>query len=305
MSELWPSLPTDGKRVVKPEPTAADMLAKLHATSRIPPADLVGKLDKGYGALDYLGHAAVTDILLATDPLWDWEPVAWTDRGMPAVVLDKDGWPVGMWIRLTVHGHARLGYGTCRPGKEEAIKELIGDALRNAAMRFGVGLSLWAKEEWSDLAEDSRVEERPQPPTTRGRTNSANVVSAEENEPRPGNNSPTLPMASDSQPAPPRRRAKSEPLLKQDQALAKQAGDLGLDDETRRDVIHAITKGRTRSGKDLEPAEVIWVATAYEELASGVVELRYDPDGTPRIGKPRPLVGNNPGPTDRFDDEPF
>lgn len=282
------------------EPTAPDLLARLHLDTRRPRPDLVGKVDKGYATLDYLGHAAVTDLLLVHDPAWSWEPVAWTERGLPAVVLDKDGWPVGMWIRLTVHGHARLGYGTCPSGKADAIKELIGDALRNAAMRFGVGLSLWAKEEWSDVeaaAEDSRVE---------GRT--LTVTSGEvheENAPRPGNIH-SLPGPSDSDvarhPAATRRRKASEPVLPKDQALAKQAADLDIDDQTRRDVIHAITKGRTTSGKDLEPHEVIWVATAYEELAASIVELRYDPDGTPRLGKPRPLVGNNPGPPG---DEPF
>jgi len=97
---------------------------------------------------------------------------------------------------------------------------------------------------------------------------------------------------------PERTPSRRTPVLPKDQALAKQAADHGIDDETRGDVIHAITKGRTRSGKDLEPHEVIWVATAYEELAAGVVDLRYDPDGTPRLGKPRVPAGNNPGPTD-------
>lgn len=91
--------------------------------------------------LDYVGHAALTDRLLDADPEWNWEPVATNQDGSP--VLDKDG---GMWIRLTVCGVTRLGYGDSE-GKTgpAATKERIGDALRNAAMRFGAALDLWHK----------------------------------------------------------------------------------------------------------------------------------------------------------------
>lgn len=93
--------------------------------------------------LDYVGHAALTDRLLDTDPLWSWEPVAFRD-GLPA--FDATG---GLWIKLTVCGVTRLGYGHAAakpqmdPGSRE--KEVIGDALRNAAMRFGAALDLWHK----------------------------------------------------------------------------------------------------------------------------------------------------------------
>ncbi len=91
--------------------------------------------------LDYVGHAALTDRLLDADPAWTWEPVAIGDSGLP--VMDPMG---GMWIRLTVCGVTRLGYGN-PDGKTggNAIKEVIGDALRNAAMRFGAALDLWHK----------------------------------------------------------------------------------------------------------------------------------------------------------------
>lgn len=93
--------------------------------------------------LDYVGHAALTDRLLDADPMWSWEPAALMD-GLPA--FDKSG---GLWIKLTVCGVTRLGYGhaapkpTQDPGARE--KEVIGDALRNAAMRFGAALDLWHK----------------------------------------------------------------------------------------------------------------------------------------------------------------
>lgn len=93
--------------------------------------------------LDYVGHAALTDRLLDVDPLWTWEPLAYRD-GLPA--FDETG---GLWIKLTVCGHTRLGYGHAEKSTYKDIgsreKEVIGDALRNAAMRFGAALELWHK----------------------------------------------------------------------------------------------------------------------------------------------------------------
>lgn len=91
--------------------------------------------------LDYVGHAAVTNRLLDVDPMWNWEPLALGPNGLPA--LDAEG---GMWIRLTVAGVTRLGYGDAGQKKgPDAMKERIGDALRNAGMRFGMALELWHK----------------------------------------------------------------------------------------------------------------------------------------------------------------
>lgn len=99
--------------------------------------------------LDYVGHAALTDRLLDTDPFWTWEPCAYGPDGLPA--FDKTG---GLWIRLTVCGHTRLGYGNASSGGMKTDgnreKEVIGDALRNAAMRFGAALDLWHKGQLHD-----------------------------------------------------------------------------------------------------------------------------------------------------------
>lgn len=93
--------------------------------------------------LDYVGHAALTFRLLETDLNWNWEPLAFDADGFPK--LDNRG---GLWIKLTVLGVSRMGYGSA-PGKNQSepdtLKELIGDALRNAAMRFGCALDLWHK----------------------------------------------------------------------------------------------------------------------------------------------------------------
>lgn len=96
--------------------------------------------------LDYVGHAALTDRLLSVDLAWDWEPLAKTPEGLP--LFDKSG---GLWIKLTVCGVTRLGYGNAVESTFKEVgsreKEVIGDALRNAAMRFGAALDLWHKGE--------------------------------------------------------------------------------------------------------------------------------------------------------------
>jgi len=105
--------------------------------------------------LDYVGHAALTDRLLDADPNWNWEPV--TETGLPSLDQNK-----GMWIKLTVCGVTRLGYGHAE-GKQggDAIKEVIGDALRNAAMRFGAALDLWHKGDLHGPDDDAPNEPAP------------------------------------------------------------------------------------------------------------------------------------------------
>lgn len=97
--------------------------------------------------IDFVGHAHVTDRLLSVDPAWSWEPVAWSDQGTPAIGTSINGRDAVMWIRLTVAGVTRPGVGSAPADSHEIEKQLIGDALRNAAMRFGVALDLWAKAE--------------------------------------------------------------------------------------------------------------------------------------------------------------
>lgn len=109
--------------------------------------------------LDYVGHAALTDRMLDVDAAWSWEPVAFDERGLPA--FDHDG---GLWIKLTIDGVTRMGYGDA-DGKTggNARKEAIGDALRNAAMRFGAALDLWHK---GDLHLDGEGDEQGQSDST-------------------------------------------------------------------------------------------------------------------------------------------
>lgn len=84
------------------------------------------------------------------------------DNGLPA--FDRNG---GLWISLTVCGVTRFGYGDA-DGKTggNAVKEAIGDALRNAAMRFGAALDLWHK---GDLHIAEETPEQVETDTPEGR----------------------------------------------------------------------------------------------------------------------------------------
>jgi hypothetical protein len=113
--------------------------------------------------LDYVGHAALTDRLLDADPAYICEPMAIGQNGLP--VIDDCG---GLWVRLTVCGVTRMGYGSAerKPLDKtggDRIKELIGDALRNAAMRFGAALDLWHKGDLHILEDDDGNAAKPAP----------------------------------------------------------------------------------------------------------------------------------------------
>jgi len=107
------------------------------------PKEQIQKLPTGGLQLDYVSHAWVTDRLLQVDPAWTWEPVAFDADGLPK--FDENG---GLWIKLTVCGVTRYGYGEPQGrDKFDARKGAISNALRVAACRFGVALDLWAKEQ--------------------------------------------------------------------------------------------------------------------------------------------------------------
>lgn len=92
--------------------------------------------------LDYVGHADVTDRLLDVDPAYTWRPFTGDElMGIPPAFRDA-----GLWGWLTVAGVTRPCFGDAQ-GKTgaNAVKEAIGDLLRNGSMRYGVALELWAK----------------------------------------------------------------------------------------------------------------------------------------------------------------
>lgn len=109
------------------------------------PPESIGKLPRAGITLDFAGHAVVTDRLLTVDPEWTWEPFAKNEHGAPYIAVR--GNVATMWIRLTIAGVTRPGVGSVDSSTFDVEKQLISDAIRNAAMRFGVALDLWSKEE--------------------------------------------------------------------------------------------------------------------------------------------------------------
>lgn len=127
----------------------SDILAKYG----VPDPKIVGKLPKGNTMLDFVGHADVTKMLIEIDPNWTWEPVAFDEQGLPAYRVENGYAHMAGW--LTIHGIRRLGIGSVQHNKQDLLKELCSDFIRNAAMRFGICLALWTKQEWDDLGDKS------------------------------------------------------------------------------------------------------------------------------------------------------
>jgi hypothetical protein len=172
MTDKAPTKPT-GLALLR-EPFPANQISKLPKATKRQTDEVRADFKKGIRCqlcgqwhhpdavhLDYVGHAALTDRLLDCDLAWNWEPVATREDGTPA--FDANG---GMWIKLTVCGQTRLGYGH-PDGKTggDAIKECIGDALRNAAMRFGAALDLWHKGDLHGPAHDEETDKAVTDPT--------------------------------------------------------------------------------------------------------------------------------------------
>lgn len=120
-----------------------------------PDPSLVSKIQRSSGlSLDYVDHATVTRMLIDIDPFWKWEPMGTDLNGSPIIDCDDNGNPRAIWIRMTVAGRTIPAVGTIeRPGAKgygDTLKELIGDAIRNGALRFGVCGSLWARGKWDE-----------------------------------------------------------------------------------------------------------------------------------------------------------
>lgn len=233
-----------------------EYLHAFHVATRQPDKDHLAKLNKQWTGkdgkpksmqLDYVGHADATDMLLSQDPLWNWEPPTRDELDLlgyeSAIIRDSNGWPRGMWIALTVFGHRRLGFGTCEAGKADAIKELIGDAIRNASMRFGLALVLWSKAEWDD-----------EPPVL---STAAPSLPGESGGGGPV--SPT-PMTFDFRP------------------MMIACRELGLPDELRHRIILHLTDGRSESVKEMTGDEAHKFAWILDALKNNSVPRLSSPE---------------------------
>lgn len=168
-------------RFAQPDPSTISKLPK--PTKR---ENQKGKCDECGGwhglpavHLDYMGHADVTLALIEVDPLWTWEPVAIDQTSGGPAISNQNGRLV-MWGWLIVQGVRRLCVGTCDASKGDPEKELIGDLLRNGAMRFGIGTRLWSKADSADPAGSGKAGgyERKQKADDKPHPNSDRVTEA-------------------------------------------------------------------------------------------------------------------------------
>lgn len=140
-------------KYAQPDPASLAKLPK--PTSRDNPKGKCDVCNGWHGLpaihLDYMGHADITLALIDVDPTWTWEPFAMDeDQGGPKISVQ--GNRLVMWAYLTVLGKRMLGVGTCEVAKGDPEKELVGDFLRNAAMRYGIATKLWSKADSADPA---------------------------------------------------------------------------------------------------------------------------------------------------------
>lgn len=138
-------------------------LRKVLDEYKIPDPKIVGKLPRGGIQLDFVGHADITRILIEIDPNWRMVPCGW-ENGRPSVHI-VNGMATSWW-ELTILDQARLCVGTAKDNSPDLDKVLYGDALRNGAMRFGIALSLWTKQEWEDVSHNAASKSAPVKPKT-------------------------------------------------------------------------------------------------------------------------------------------
>ncbi len=111
----------------------------------VPDPKIVGTIQRSGVDLSFIGHADITRILLDVDPMWSWEPIEWVN-GQPAIHVENG--IATMWGRLTLLGKTMICVGSAKADKAEYAKEIVGDLIRNGSMRFGIGISLWSKQDW-------------------------------------------------------------------------------------------------------------------------------------------------------------
>jgi hypothetical protein len=109
----------EAMRTALREPFPPEQIGKLPATQKRP-------------AQDFVGHAAVTDRLNMVASDWSYTVDELFNHGGDC------------WIRgtMTIGGISRPEYGD-----GSTPKEAIGNFIRRGAMRFGVALDLWSREE--------------------------------------------------------------------------------------------------------------------------------------------------------------
>jgi hypothetical protein len=160
-----------GRRLVYLDDYAVDRNMRVGLRKAIP-ENLISKVDKGFGEIDTINHAVVTDRLNTEAPGWTMsEPQFMYVEGIWIKPNPKkketfepynDGTRhiVGVLCSMTIGSVTRWEVGESGgPGDSAAdeAKKAMSDWIKRAAMRFGVGIELWTKQDMP--AEESSSDE--------------------------------------------------------------------------------------------------------------------------------------------------
>src|SRR6476659_1161253 len=108
---------------------------------------LLSKVNKGFGAIDTINHAVVTDRLNKVAPGWT--------MGEPRFIeVDgNDGMKhclaVVNWMQIGSVRRWEIGEVEHPSTYGDEAKKAMSDWIKRAAMRFGVAIDLWTKEDLS------------------------------------------------------------------------------------------------------------------------------------------------------------
>jgi hypothetical protein len=111
----------------------------------------VTQVDKGFGKIDTVNHAHVTNRLNHAAPGWTHGFSRWIEAP------GKDGMThllaVIGWMEIDGIRHEEVGEVERPSTYGDEAKKAVSDFIKRAAMRFGVAIDLWAKEELEASAE--------------------------------------------------------------------------------------------------------------------------------------------------------
>jgi hypothetical protein len=122
------------------------------------PEKLISQIKKGTHTEDYINHSVITQRLLQVCGPFDWDVEVIYSAEKPVAVKGT--------LTATIDGKevtvAGIGTDQNNKGKDDGdiIKEMESDALKRAAKNIGVGLHLWAQQQYflsTQLAEDHDV----------------------------------------------------------------------------------------------------------------------------------------------------
>jgi hypothetical protein len=127
-----------------PDPTVAYLVDWDALRARFA-SEQISQVDQGFGPIDTINHAHVTNRLNIAAPGWTYEITRFIE------VDGKDGFPhlLAVYGWMQVGGIRRFEVGEVEHPATygDELKKALSDFIKRAAMRFGVGLDLWAKED--------------------------------------------------------------------------------------------------------------------------------------------------------------